>query len=359
MGRIARRLQPHVLRALLIASGVVLLASLFRGLGPGRILSLLSSLGVNFLVVVLIFSAHEVVRSLAVRLCLRVDPRPPLTEVLRIRFLGEAAGALTRTGPFAAEPARAWLLGSRGGQGLPGYAAAVGELIANSGTSATVNVVVTGWALSSSFFTGPLVVVAHVLFWGSLVHAGVVVSAVASRVRVLGACARLAGSLPFVGRRVRIDPAKVRQVEDAISFTLRGRSTALAGIVLLEITAQALLVCEGYWALRSMGIHVSLRSALLIEVMTRAVNVVQFVGTSEAGFAVIFTWLGLPAAVGFTLSLVQALRSLAAAGIGVSLLTAVKWWRTGPAARSRGAMRRDDFISFAAERCNPVVDGRE
>jgi hypothetical protein len=335
----------------------VLLAVVFARLGPARILSLLSSLGANFLVVVLIFSTHEIVRSLAVRLCLRVDPRPPLTEVLRIRLLGEAAGALTRTGPFAAEPARAWLLGSRGGQGLPGYAAAVGELIANSGTSAAVNVVVAGWALSSAALTGPVVVVAYVLFWGSLVHALVVVSAVASRVRILGACARLAGLVPVVGRRLRVDPVKVREVEDAISFTLRGRPGALAGIVLLEIAAQALLVCEAYWALRSMGLPVSLRSALLIEVMTRAVNLVQFVGTSEAGFAVVFTWLGMPAAVGFTLSLVQALRSLAAAGIGVSLLTALKWW-TCPADRSRRAMGGDDFVPFAAERCNPIVDRR-
>jgi hypothetical protein len=54
--------------------------------------------------------------------------------------------------------------------------------------------------------------------------------------------------------------------------------------------------------------------------MTRAVTAVQFVGATEVGFAVVFTWLGMPAAVGFTLSLVKTLRSLTAAGIGIGLL---------------------------------------
>src|SRR5262249_6494505 len=150
----------------------------------------------------------------------------------------------------------------------------------------------------------PIVVLAHVLLWSSLVYLGAVVSIVASRVRLLTACGRLAARLPLVGRRIRIDPLKARYMEREIG-ALMERPAALVRVALLEIWAQAFLVCEVYWAIRSMGVAVSISSALLIEVMTRALTIVEFVGATEMAFAIVFTWLGMPAAIGFTLSLIR------------------------------------------------------
>src|SRR5262249_13072880 len=130
-GRLVARPHRDFLRIVGFLGGFVLLATLFIRLGPARILSLLASLRWNFLVLVSPFAAHELVRTLAIRRWLPADTRPSLKELLRIRFIGEAAGALTRTGSVAAEPARAWLLANRGGHGVHGYAAAVGELMAN------------------------------------------------------------------------------------------------------------------------------------------------------------------------------------------------------------------------------------
>jgi len=313
------RRHADVVRAAALLVGFLLLAVLFVRLGPARILSLLRSLGWNFLVVVALFAAHELLRTLAIRHWLPSDPRPPVTALVRIRLLGEGAGALTRTGSLTAEPVRAWLLANRGGQGAPGYSAAAGELMTNSATSAALNVVVAGWALLTADLQGPLLVLAHVILWASLVYVGVVVGILASRVSILGASARVVGKLPLVGRRLRIDPAKVGEMERAVRSALTERPTALAYILLLEISAQAVLVCEMYWAIRSMGVAVSLPSALFFEVMTRALTVVEFVGATEVGFAVVFTWLGMPAAIGFTLSLIKTLRSLTAGGIGVGI----------------------------------------
>lgn len=314
---------PHrhdMVRAAALLGGFLLLAAVFVRLGPGRILSLLSSLGWNFLVVVSLFATHELVRTLAIRRWLPAEARPPLGELLRIRFLGEAAGALTRTGSFVAESARAWLLANQGGQGMRGYSAAAGELLLNSATSAGVNVAVAGGALLTASLEGPLMILTHVLLWGSLVYVGVVVGIVVSRVRVLRACTHVASRLPVIGRRLRMGPVKMREMEQAIGSALTERASTLAGILLLEISAQAILVCEIYWALRSMGVAASGRSALFIEVMTRPLTIVELVGATEAGFAVVFAWLGMPAAIGFTLSLVKTLRSLTAAGIGLGLL---------------------------------------
>jgi len=316
-----RRPHANVVRAAGLLAGCVLLVTLFVRLGPARILSLLTALGWNFPVIVALFAAHELVRVLALGRWLPADRRPPVAELLRIRLLGEAAGALTRTGSLTAEPARAWLLANRGGQGVTGYSAAVGELLANSVTSAAVNVAVAGGVLWTAALKGPIVVLAHVLLWSSLVYLAAIVGIVVSRVGLVGACARLAARVPVVGPRLQVDPPKVRHMQEAIA-ALMERPAALARVALLEISAQAFLVCEVYWAIRSMGAAVSLSSALLIEVMTRALTIVEFVGATEMGFAVVFTWLGLPAAIGFTLSLTKTLRSLTAAGITIGFTPA-------------------------------------
>jgi len=315
-----RSRDSDVVRAAALLGGSVLLAALFVRLGPARILSLLTSLGWNFPVIVVLFAAHELVRTLALRCWLPADRRPPLTELFRIRLLGEGAGALTRTGALAAEPARAWLLANPGGQGAIGYSAAAGELMANSATSAAVNVAVAGGVLMTSALKGPVVVLAHVLCWSSLVYLSAIIGVVVSRVPILDACAHAAARLPVVGRRLRIDPSKLRDVE-ATAAALMARRPTLARLLLLEISAQVILVCEVYWSIRSMGVALSGRSALLIEVMTRALTIVEFVGATEVGFAVVFAWLGLPAAIGFTLSLVKTLRSLTAAGFAIGLPT--------------------------------------
>jgi hypothetical protein len=309
-----------ILRAGAFMAGCLLLATMLIRFGPARILSLLTSLGWKFAVTVCIFTAHELIRSLAIRRWLPAAHRPPATELLRIRLLGEAAGALTRTGSFAAEPARAWLLARRAGQAVPGYTAAAGELTVNSAVSAAVNVVVTGSVLLGGSLKGPVIVLAHVLLWASLAYVSMVVGIVASRVRLLDAYARVAARLPLIGYRLRIDDERLRAIREAIGSVPTQHPTTLARILLLESAAQVLLVCEIYWTIRSLGVPVSGLSALFIEVMTRGLTTIEFVGATEMGFALVFTWLGMPAAIGFTLSLVKTLRSVTAAGIGISVL---------------------------------------
>ena len=144
--------------------------------------------------------------------------------------------------------------------------------------------------------------------------------AIASRVYIIGAVARALGRLPFLGPRLRTDPVRVRHLEDAVIRALTHRPAALAQVLLLEGIAQTILVFEMYWTIRSMGVDVNLGTALFVEVLTKAANVVQFIGVTEGAYAVVFNWLGMTAAVGFTLSVVKLLRSLTAAGLGLAAL---------------------------------------
>jgi hypothetical protein len=318
--------------------GFILLGAVFVALGPNRVLSLVGSLGANLLVIVALYAAHECIRASAVWYCLVGTPRPSFVELVRIQFLSQAAGALTRAGGMAAEPARAWLLVGREGQGIPAYAAVIAELAVGSAVSAAVNVIVTGVLLLSDTVSGPLLALTHLLFWGSLVCASVVTAVLTSRFSLLSACSRLARRLPGGGRRLWLATHTVEAMEGAIRAALVGRPAALVRVLALESVGQIILLAEIYWTIASMGANISVRSALVVDVMTRAVNVAPLIGLAEAGYAVLFTWMGMPAAVGFALSLVKTLRSLLAAGITLAAL-AVASRSTWISASARSAER--------------------
>jgi hypothetical protein len=310
-------------RWVLVVGGLVLLVVLFAQLGPGRILSLLLALRGNFLIVAALFASHECVRALAVGRCLAPGHRPHFRKLLRIRFLGEAAGTLTRTGQFVAEPARAWMLAGQVVHGAHAYGAAVSELIANSCTSAVITIVAIEFALPPREVNRQVLVLAHVILWISVGYVAVAAAALASRFYLIGSALRLVNALPWLGRPLRTDPVRVKQIEDVIMHALTRRPATVVQIFVLELFAQSILVFEIYWTIRSMGQPISASTALLVEALTKAANVIQFVGATEAGYALVLNWLGLTAAVGFALSLVKLLRSLTVAAIGLGLLTQI------------------------------------
>ena len=313
-----RRANP--LRWIVPLGGLSLLAVLFLRLGPSRIAFLFESIGFNLVIIVAIFAAHECVRALALNRCLAAGHRPPFRRLLWIRFFGEAVRTLTQTGPFLSEPARAWMLSRQAVQGAHAFGAAVSELIVNSCASALVTVMVLGYVLVTFDSSRQLVVLTHVLFWSSLVWVLIAVVALAARVYLIGAIVRGVRAIPLIGRRLKASPAQVRQMEDAIFATLRDRPAVLAQVVVLEFVCQAILVFEIYWTIRSMRLPASMTTALLVEALTKLANAIQLVGATEGGYAVVFNWLGMAAAVGFTLSLVQRVRSLVVAGVGLGLL---------------------------------------
>jgi hypothetical protein len=159
-----------------------------------------------------------------------------------------------------------------------------------------------------------------VLLWGSLVYVGAAIGALTGRVYLIGAILRWVGQLPVVGRWLKTDPARVRTVEDAIIRALTQRPAALAQILLLECVAQSILIFEIYWTIHSMGLPIDPLKAINVEVLAKAANLIQFLGVTEAGYSLLFRWLGMSAAVGFTLSLVKLLRSLTAATLGLAIL---------------------------------------
>lgn len=307
-------------RSIVLAGGFVLLAVLFAQLGPDLILSLLSTLGANFIVIALLFCSHECVRALAIRHCFAGEDPPVFLRVLRVRFLGELAGSLTRTGSFAAEPTRAWLLAGKNGAGIHAYAATIGELVANSCVSSLVTAVVVAAVMVMSELHGGLLILSHVLLWSSLVYVLAAIAAVTTRARLVSTIGGWLLKMSTIRRRTRVDISHLRQVDAAIVLALTQSGSVLTRVLLLECLAQVILGLEIYWTIHSMDVPITAGRALVIEVMARAVNLVPLVGVNEAGYAVLFEWLSMSAAVGFTLSLVKLLRSITVATVGLGVL---------------------------------------
>ncbi|HWW84479.1 MAG TPA: lysylphosphatidylglycerol synthase domain-containing protein [Vicinamibacterales bacterium] len=311
----------RILQVLVPVVGLALLGGLFVQLGPWRILSLLQSIGWSFFLVLAAFGGQECFRALALRRCLTPGDRPPFLRVLLVQFFAEAVRTVTHTGPFLSEPARAWMFGKQGVDSTRAYGAAVSEVIANSVISALIPIFVLAFALWRSELSQQLRVLSLVLVWGSIVYVTAMVMALATRAHVIGAIVRIAGLVPVIGRRLKRDSDRVRRMEEAALLVSQHQPSAIFQVVLLELGAQAMLVIENYWAIGAMGQPISMATALLVECLTKAANGIQLFGATEAGYAVVFNWLGMMAAVGFTLSLVKRLRSLVVTGLAFGLLS--------------------------------------
>jgi hypothetical protein len=153
----------------------------------------------------------------------------------------------------------------------------------------------------------------------------VAAAAVGTRSYLIGAIVGWLGRSGVLRGALRPDIAAVKRMEDLLLGILHDRPARAAAIMLAEIGGQAALVLELAWILTALEFASPLTAALIIESATKFITVVFFfvplqVGASEGAYAVIFGAMGLPAAVGFSVSFFRRLRSLLVAGAGLAAL---------------------------------------
>jgi uncharacterized protein (TIRG00374 family) len=262
------------------------------------------------------------IRAVALLNCLPGDSRPAFRKLVYIRLIGEGVRAVTLTGPFLSEPTRAWLIRRQGVPSSEAVAATVAEYAANSFVAAVLTIAGVLYLLNNLQVPKELRAAAIVLLWGSLGYLTVACVVLLRRTHLVSAIATAMIGLTGLQHRAAGTLAGIRRMEDALLSVLRDRPEVLARIAALEVAAQFLLLFETYWALVSMGVMASFLTATLAEILTKLANV-AFAGVAEGAYALLFHALGLPAAAGFTLSLVKRMRSLAYALIGLGILAVV------------------------------------
>jgi hypothetical protein len=316
-----------MVRKLLLIAGLAVFAALVAELGPARIARMLADIGWGFAGILLLYAVHQLARTAALRQCLLASSLR-YADVLRIRVAGETVAFLTFTGPFLAEPTRAWLLKRQGLTAEQGFAAAVTEyltytLLATAFSICALAVLLERFTLTGAVRTAIVATVAAMSVF--LVLA---VLAILFRIYLIGVVVARIAALPLVRRRWRPEPARVREMEDLLLRVLRDSPGRLLRILAFEVIAQTALIVELFWIMSLMALVFPLVYPILIEAGSKIANTAFFfvparIGASEGVMAIMFRIVGLPAAAGFTVSFARRLRSLVVALIGAFLLSSL------------------------------------
>jgi uncharacterized Tic20 family protein len=316
-------------RAVFLLAGIALFVYLFVRLGPGAVLDMLGRIGWGAVPIAVAYLVYQCLRALALAASVTSTRRLSFRDALWIRLSGEAVQFLTFTGPFLAEPAKAWLLKSRGLTAVEGFAATLTEYLSYTITAAVISIGALWWLLAHGVMTGGVRTATVILlgFMAAFLVSAVV--AISLRAHLLGAILERIAGLPLVRRRLKPDMVAVHRVEDLLLDVMHDRPLRFARILLLESASHALHIVELYLILVALELGAGAGTAVLIEGAAKFVGLAFFfipgqVGASEGAHTIIFEIVGLPAVAGFTVPFVRRIRSIVVAGIGllgISLLT--------------------------------------
>ncbi|MEW5983069.1 MAG: lysylphosphatidylglycerol synthase domain-containing protein [Acidobacteriota bacterium] len=317
-----------MIRLLFLLLGTLLLGLLVWSLGPSEILRVTGELGWHSLPILLCFSGYQLMRAVALKLSILRGRQVPFRDALWIRLSGDAMQSLTFSGPFLAEPTKAWLLRRRGLTLSEGFAATLTEYLANLFVGAAM----CGAGLLYIRSYGVLPPSAAGAAMGLIVaSAGLLIAAataIVTRFYLIGTVIGWLGRLGVLRGRLKPDVAAINRMEDLLLGVLHDRPARLATVLFVEAVAQAALVLEVLWVLRALEFAAPAIYPLVIEAATKFIGLAFFfvplqIGAAEGSYAVIFTALGLPAAAGFSLAFVRRCRSLLVASAGVAALNAL------------------------------------
>lgn len=311
------------LRLASLAIGIALLVYLIRRLGPRTILELLYATGWNFFPIALTYFVYQLVRAEALARCVIDRPGATLWSMFSIRVAGEAVQYLTFTGPFLAEPAKAWLLKARGLSTEAAFAATITEYLSYTFTSAALSCLALGYLSANFALAGAAAALSRILFLLMFAFLVLAAAAIARRTYLIGAVLKGLSRLPWLRSVMRLDHERVRRMEDILLTVFRERPRLFSGILALEALAQLLLILEMFWLLRAMGLDFPALYAVWIEGAGKFIGLAFFfvptqIGAAEGVYVVILQSVGLPAAAGLALSLLRRLRSLLVAAAGLA-----------------------------------------
>lgn len=304
--------------------GVVFFVVLLNGIGWSLILHQLVDVGWTFLLVLLVSTGRYLARTQAWRYAFAGHHElPSFGEMFRARLAGQTLGYLTFAGPLLSEPVKAGLLRSQ----VPfrvGLGGAVLETGAYTITSSFV--LIAGLALAvvrlepaaQNRLAAVVVIVLFLVMWlgGRWI--------LQRRVRVLAGSLNLLAHAGWRGwverRREKLENSEQQLLNFYAENTRRFRL-----MFLWELVSQLFALLEIYIILVAMGVPVGWMEVVIIEAFSKGLTTAFFfvpgrVGTDEGGLAALFKLMKLGVEHGASLALVQRLRGIFWAALGLALL---------------------------------------
>ncbi len=325
----------RTVRTISVILGITLLLYLLHVAGFATVLANIRALRWGLVVIIGLGGVNHLLKAWAWRITLGEAGKDiGVSHMMALRLVSEAAAQLGAAGRVAGETMRVALLGP----GVP-VSSGISSAALDQGLFVATGAVLSaaGLVIALGRIAMPRVMEIYLLMLCLGLLGLVVAMGMAVRRRRLGLSevARLIGRMPwFKGllekRYSLIQSAESKMLE--FYHQTPGRFWASLG---LNVVCHGLAVLEVYLALAFMGAKVSLLGALVVEALTKLVNVIGFinpgnVGTYEGGNVFILKMFGLGSAVGVALGIARRIRALFWTGVGIICLGALsnlRAWR--------------------------------
>lgn len=311
---------PKPFRYALLVIGIAVLVLIVRHMGAGTILELARRSRWALLWMAVLYALHLGIRAWVIWRNL-----PPghlsLLDVIRIRLAAESVEMLTFTGPFLAEPAKGWMFIRRGvsaadAVGVIAFEYLTYTLLAADLALVGVSVLLYRHALPvavripMTVLVGVLAAFTFGVFYAAIARVGLIVPAVRKVARAIG--------------RERADAlvAKIAPMEQSLVALLHDRPLRFAETLAAQFAGHGLLAVEIAVLFDALGLAFRAADPWILEGGVKFINFVFVfvpgqVGAAEGVNAMLTSALGLPAAVGVTLSLLRRVRAIAVAAFGL------------------------------------------
>jgi len=279
------------------------------------------AIGLGMLVVIALGGLSHIVKTFAWRLAMQREARNvSFGRTLGLRLISEAIGQLGVIGMVGGEATRVSLLG-------PGVsvAGAISSVTLDRGLFILAGAVVTIAGMISLLF---LVSVSHTLYlYASALVLVLVCLLIAGAIAfqrkwpVLSGLARGAARIPWFRTRLLAKESTIRASEQRIIDSYHKAPAIFWLSVLLNFVCHFLAIVEVYLILNMLGAPATLSGALMLESLTKLINVAGAVnpgnvGTYEGGSMVIGRLVRLTGAQGLLLALCRRVRGIFWAIVG-------------------------------------------
>ena len=303
-----------VLRYAFAAVGAALFVFLVVHAGPRALLENAKLVGWGLALVIGLGGLSHLAKAWAWRLTLPSGAHYPLSRMFGLRLVSEAIGQLGLPGVVAGEATRVALLGSN----VP-LASRILSVTLDRGLFIACGAIVTVCGIAAGLL---LLSLSNALrIYTALFAIGFlgVVFAAALAVRkgwpLLSGPARALGRVPWIGRWVQSKESLIGSIEEQLLQFHRERASAFWGSVALNFACHGLAITEVYLILLFMGKHVAWTGALILESLTKLINLAGSltpgnVGIYEGGTMMVASFFGLSATVGLTLGLCRRVRAI-------------------------------------------------
>jgi uncharacterized protein (TIRG00374 family) len=316
----------RALRYLAAVLGIALLVLLVHQTGTGMLIHQVKTIGWGFALVLVLGGIGHFLETWSWRQSFQCDIRNvSFARTFGLRLISEAIAILGLPGQVLGEAARVTLLGSD----VP-LANSISSVTLDRGLYIATSAIVSFAGMISAVLLLPLShkwrVYALLLALGSAILLAACGIAIAKRWPVFSGSARAIGRVGWVKTWVDGKQSVIEAAENNLFEFCHKTPGIFWGTVVLNLAAHATAILEVYVLLFFLGTRKSLIVALVVEALTKLINIVGTlnpgnVGTFEGGNMIVARLIHIPAGAGLTIALCRRVRILFWAAIGAICLT--------------------------------------